>query len=110
MLIEDSALEASARKNQMHRPIKEVAEYECDDDDCSCCCYKNNHPYARVKHFEPIVRKVRAGFRRLLFNVDNRKLHSQSRLQEVVLDIEALRSGNYILVDPDFNIYSELFD
>ena len=23
--------------DQMHRPIKEVDEYVCDDDDCNCC-------------------------------------------------------------------------
>ena len=109
MLIMDADKAAQKHHNHMHRPINEVHEYVCDDDDCSCCAGIFKIPHAtNVSFYKPVVKKVRDSYKRLLYNEKNRKLHSRLRLEEVVSDIEALRSGNYKLVDAPKNVYTGL--
>ena len=61
-----------------------------------------------MSFFKPVVKKVRESYKSLLYDEKHRKLHSRHKLEEVVSDIEALRSGNYILVDADKNVYTEM--
>ena len=89
----------AGRKHKMHRPIEEVAEYVCEDDDCTCCCYGGKIPIFKYDQHEPVVRKIRANVRKLLFNCDNHKLLSLRLLKAVLSDVDDMRNGNFKEVD-----------